>query len=367
MSKTCRKCSAELPPEALFCHLCGAKQEVTVRPHGVKKRGNGQGSVYKRSNGWEAAVTVYRNGVRSVRTKSGFATKKEALASLPALASSKVVRQEQTISELWNGYAAQLSKLSKSKQDAYAAAWRKLSAIHDVSVSVLTVADLQGVIDDKATSYYTAKDMKMLLSHLYKLACAQGDAQNNLAAHIVLPDLVESERKPFSPEEVRKIWAAFADGDTFAGYILLMIYTGMMPGELLKLEKRMINWNNCEIVGVGIKTKERKRKSVIVPELVLPVLESLCSSADGEKVVSVSRDTFYDQFHAAMRRIGCREDLTPYSCRHTTGTELAVSEANIPPSVIQRIMRHSKFSTTQRYIHPTTSDALAAVNSVFKS
>lgn len=57
MSKTCRKCSAELPPEALFCHLCGAKQEVTVRPHGVKKRGNGQGSAWKRGSTWSATVT----------------------------------------------------------------------------------------------------------------------------------------------------------------------------------------------------------------------------------------------------------------------------------------------------------------------
>ena len=32
------------------------------------------------------------------------------------------------------------------------------------------------------------------------------------------------------------IWSAYDSGDIFSGYILLMIYTGMMPGELLKLK-----------------------------------------------------------------------------------------------------------------------------------
>ena len=35
---------------------------------------------------------------------------------------------------------------------------------------------------------------------------------------------------------------------------------------------------------------------------------------------------------------------------------------NIATSVIQTVMRHAKFSTTQRYIHPDRSAALAAVN-----
>ena len=52
--------------------------------------------------------------------------------------------------------------------------------------------------------------------------------------------------------------------------------------------------------------------------------------------------------------------LPPYSCRHTTATALALG--NIAPSVIQEVMRHTKFATTQRYIHPDTTSALAAVN-----
>lgn len=50
---------------------------------GTKKRGNGQGSVYKLANGkWCAERTIGYDaaGLRKTKKKSGFHTKKEALA-----------------------------------------------------------------------------------------------------------------------------------------------------------------------------------------------------------------------------------------------------------------------------------------------
>ncbi len=54
----------------------------------VKKRGNGQGSAYRRFNGWEAQVIIgykipedsTKQPIPVKRRKSGFKTKKEALA-----------------------------------------------------------------------------------------------------------------------------------------------------------------------------------------------------------------------------------------------------------------------------------------------
>lgn len=43
---------------------------------------------------------------------------------------------------------------------------------------------------------------------------------------------------------------------------------------------------------------------------------------------------------------------------------LNVALGNIAPSVIQEVMRHTKFSTTQRYIHPDTKSAHDAVNTL---
>lgn len=141
-----------------------------------------------------------------------------------------------------------------------------------------------------------------------------------------------------------------------------MIYTGMMPGELAKFTSDMVNWDKGEILGCGLKTKKRKQTPIVFPAMLEPVLRHLIDSSEGAKyVVGMNRWTFYDEYHGALKKAGVR-DLPPYSCRHTTATALAVG--NIAPSVIQEVMRHTKFSTTQRYIHPDRQAALDTVNTL---
>ena len=144
-----------------------------------------------------------------------------------------------------------------------------------------------------------------------------------------------------------------------------MIYSGMMPGELFALKKDMINWEAHEIHGCGLKTKKRKETPIVFPALIEPVLRDLSeqSKSRANYVLCMNRDKFYVEFHEALKRLGI-PDRTPYSCRHTTATALALG--NIAPSVIQEVMRHTKFTTTERYIHPTNESAHAAVDSLGK-
>ena len=157
------------------------------------------------------------------------------------------------------------------------------------------------------------------------------------------------------------MWAAFSNGDTFVGYLLLMIYSGMMPGELLACQKQMIDFERCEIYGCGKKTKIRKNGVIVFADAVRPVLEELCTLYDGEKLYPRAEKYFYEDYHKAISRMGIR-DLPPYSCRHTTGTEAA--KQNLNAATIQKIMRHSKIATSQRYIHLGTDEAHSAINSI---
>lgn len=361
----CKKCRKEIPEESVFCLYCGAKQVQSTKRN-TKSRGNGQGSVYKMPNGkWRINVTVgYKikdgKALPVRRTKSGFKTKKEALEYLPILKNEKRKTQSFTLNYFWEGWSSSaMLKLSKNKQSHFKTAYNKMQNIIFTKMEDLTINDLQKVVDENAETYYPAKDIKTLLSHLYKRAVAQQVVNTNLAEFIELPPLNEKERTPFEERELQALWKDYIDGNKLTGYILLMIYSGMMPGELFQAEKHMIDWENGTIIGCGLKTKKRKETPIVLADCILPVLKDLCEYSESEKLLSMGRDNFYKEFHIILERCGCRQ-LTPYSCRHTTATALALK--NIVPSVIQQVMRHTKFSTTQRYIHVDTESMKKAVN-----
>lgn len=334
------------------------------------KRGNGSGTARKRGTTWTAIWTigtVLEDGkVRQVRrTKGGFRTKTEALAfaAQPTADSNGQAPSLYSYWETWKNN--ELPKLSKSKQTAYKIAKAKMEAIMFRPIDKLTIKELQAEVDIKATTYYTAKDCKTLLSHLYRMGMAEEWIHTNLADFINLPPLDEKELQPFSEIELHKLWDNYGKGEYFVGFILLMIYTGMMPGELFQLKKDMVNWDTYEIKGCGLKTKKRKETPIVFPEVIAPLLLDLCQQSQSRvgNVLCMNRDNFYTRYHDTLKLAGVR-DLPPYSCRHTTATALALG--NIAPSVIQEVMRHTKFSTTQRYIHPDMASAHYAINSLDK-
>lgn len=348
----------------VFCPFCGRAVNYTPKN---KKRGNGQGTAFKRGSAWVAQYTDYfylddiGNLKRKRKTKGGFKTKKEALAYLESQRESETKKMP-TLLELYEVWKEnELPKLSKDKQSAYKKARERIEPIIGRKIDSLTTSDLQEVINGNGKSYYTARDMKTLLSHLYNRACADQFVPTNLTKYIVLPQLNEKEPVPFSAEEVDKMWDAFADGDIFVGYLLLMIYSGMMPGELFACEKSMIDFDKCEIYGCGKKTKIRKNGVIVFADAVKPVLEELCTLYNEDKLFPKHETEFYDAYHEATKRLGIR-DLPPYSCRHTTGTEAARKQLTAP--IIQKIMRHAKITTTQKYIHLGSSEAHSGINSM---
>ena len=57
--------------------------------------------------------------------------------------------------------------------------------------------------------------------------------------------------------------------------MLLMIYTSMMPGELLSFKTDMIDYDRHEIYGCGKKTKKRKDTPIVFREIIEPILKEL--------------------------------------------------------------------------------------------
>lgn len=365
----CIKCKQEAP-DAPFCCWCGQNQSRPAKA--VRHRGNGEGTAIKRGKTWTAVGKGYsytvtdpggsKHLVRKRPTKGGFRTKSEALAAAAAMTAVRS-QTAPTLQELWEGWSQNdMQKLSTSKQTAYNIARGRLEPIIARTIDSLTIDDIQTVVAAQAKTYYPARDMKSLLSALYKRAMANQYVTVNLAQFLVLPDLEEKEAEAFTEAEVKKMWEAYASGNQFVGYLLLMIYSGMMPAELMACKVDMINWDTHEIFGCGKKTKKRKEVPIVFADFVAPVLEKMVENAGKSgKLLSMNKDNFYKKYHATLKEIGVR-DLDPYSCRHTTATDAV--KKNIAPSVIQQLMRHSKITTTQRYIHVGSAETHAAANAL---
>ena len=366
----CIKCGKTIPDGSAFCNHCGISQVPTNSSsrRTRRRRGNGEGTVYKRGNYWQIEVVMGYdgNGKPIRRTKSGFKTKKEALEYIPTLRNEKPGegRKARTLRYYYNSWEkSDMPKLSKSKQTAYRIAWGKLASVCDTPLNLLTIVRLRDTVADEAPTFYPARDIKTLLSKLYTLAIADQQASINMAEYITLPPLNESERTPWTDEELRTIWKAYDEEDVMASYLLLMIYTGMMPGELQKCTRGMVRMDESQIVGAGLKTDVRKQAPIVLADFILPVMERILTySAEGDDVhiLILDKTSFYDAYHIFTKKWEIR-DLPMYSCRHTTATALAVG-TDVAPSIIQKIMRHAKFTTTQRYIHPDATDALIGVN-----
>ena len=364
----CTRCAREIPDDARLCCYCG---RVYERKAPRRTRGNGEGSARPRGTGWQVRVIlgwVERPGKRPKpieKTKAGFRTKAEALAYAKTLkAQAEPPKIAPTLAHYWEIYShGELERLSDSKRTAYGIAWKRLKPIATMRVDRITVQHMRDTVSVCAT-YYPARDCKQLLKNLYKLAAADGWVNGSLPDYILLPERNERERQPFTIDEQRAIWASYEAGNADAALPLVMIYTGMMPGELQQLRPEMIDWKARRIVGAGLKTKVRRESPIWIPDGLVPVLRDLVDASTSESgyILPRNESAFYARYYAALERAGVRR-LEPYSCRHTTATALAIDNG-VAPQTIQRIMRWSTTRMLDRYAHPDDATAQATVSGI---
>lgn len=364
----CIKCEKEIPDGSLFCMHCGAKQ--TPKKKKTSKRANGTGTAYKKNGKyvarWVEGWYFDKNGKAQPKrtTKGGFASKTEALkyAQNHAVQRKDLYVRPKTIKDLWLEIEPRLfSKLSKDKITQYQLAYTRLNKIVNIPLEKITTSQIQNCVNEQNTTYYPARDMKTVLSHIYKEGIRQDIVTQNLSKNIELPPLNAKEADAFTYEEIKKLWDYYHTNNTFAGYILLMIYTGMMPQEIRDLTPEMIDLEARTIYGCGAKTEERKKRKIALAEDIIPVVKTLIDNAKSSDapIFGYAKQKFYDLYHETLKAAGIR-DIVPYSARHTTANELM--KGGIKLDDIKGVMRHKNMETTLKYFTDDLVDQHKAVN-----
>lgn len=330
---------------------------------------NGYGTVYKlsgkRRRPWVVRVTVgYKpndNGGLSpiVHYIGYYATQKEAYQARDEYNKRKDPGYIPTFIELADLFEEEhFPTIKEQTQRSYRAARGKCSTIAFKAVSDITYTDLQEVVNAAKAS--TQAILRVYLNLVFKEALRREYIDRNPAELLKVAKTEKSTiHYRFTSDEIRKLWTV---ADTPAGaFVLLMIYSGMMPEELRNVTKTMIDLKAQTITGAGAKTEKRKDTPIVFPEFICPVIESLVTEDD--RLFPYGKEQMYRLYRNCLERIGI-DYKPPYSCRHTTATALVEAEAS--PELIKEVMRHAKLETTQRYIHPSTGATIATIEKLRK-
>ena len=347
----CIKRKKEIPDDSPFCNWCGKKQQSP--PHAPKRRGNGEGTVFRKPCGtWRVEYVekyIVENGKkkRITRTKSGFKSKKEALDYLSKIRFTPKAETKK-ISELYEIVKVrELDELSKDKQSHYKTAYNRINEISNINISDLSLEDIQALVDSIDTGFYPKRDVKNLLNKIYEYALIEDYCKKNLAQYIKLPKSQKADKIIFNKDDIKKLWDSWDNGDEMSGYLLIMIYSGIRTGELRNILIQNIDIDKQVMYG-GIKTEKGKKRPIIILDEIKPIVEYFMKT-NGEKLCQLSEYKFYKVWNELKAKIGLRDELDPNCSRHTCATALA--EANIPPAIIMDILGHEKYDTSLNYTH----------------
>ena len=352
----CKKCKEQLQDSFAFCPYCGAKvkQENEKPRKGVKKRGNGQGTVFKQKGKWIAQVTIgWRPDGRRISLSKTFEKKTDAIQALPTLKleySPSTVKKTISFEDCFEKMMVTHRKgINDKTAESYYFVFKHFEPIYNIPIADIKTATLQECVDSGNSGSMRQK-MKAIASLTFKYAMANDVVEKNYAEFINVGRESREEVEPFNKAEIKTIFDSISSVP-YADIIAILILTGMRPGELFDLKQE--NYHGTYFIG-GIKTAAGKNRTIPIPTSIQPVVEKyanqnhefIFTSAEGKKMdLSHFRSRCY---YPALEQMGVRK-LNPYACRHTFATLMKAVDAPITDK--QKLMGHSSFSMTAYYTH----------------
>ena len=210
----------------------------------------------------------------------------------------------------------------------------------------------------------TLAKVRNLTSLLCQEAMGMGLLVTNYGKLVQLPRNDSAGALPFTSAELKKIWDKADKGDTTAAAVLILSYTGMLPGELLSLDisTHIHSHGQQRYFKTGSKTEAGKDRIIPLPEILSKYVNCLIGDRVSGPLVAATGGGFYRLdnwrprcFNKLMNELNL-SDHTPYSCRHTYAD--IQKRRNIVPEIMMVIMGHEDYATTVEHYHTTTDEGL---------
>lgn len=363
----------------------------------TKKRGNGEGTIFKREiNGKTFWVTEYtiamydeKTGKRKRKTIYG-KTRQEVKNKLEKIITelntdsyvdkSKVKFKDLTKEFIDNGY-----KLNQLSDSSYV---RKLNTYNQICTHYMADMEIQKISEDDLKDFliYITKYSNSVIGKIYGVVnnTFKRAVRKNIIKCNFLDDKMEfckpkSNRKDknvhgFTIDEQKKFINAIINDTSYKYHyqFLLSLYTGMRMGEINALDKDLdIDFDNKiihvrrtltkntedkTVMGSYTKTKNGIR-DIVMDEQVEFILKEYINkeyqpNTENLLFFNVKKNTYYTtgQINMVFKRfcehynIGKGYDVNQHMLRHTFATRCI--EAGMPANVLSKIMGHADIRTT---------------------
>jgi integrase len=223
-----------------------------------KKRGNGEGSITKRSDGrWMARYTVHT--AKGPKRKHIYGrTRQEVAEKLSKAVSDRVEgvvydNENMTVGEyldVWlNSLVRSSIRQSTYDRDAYLVKNHVRPALGRIKLKNISSAHVQSFYQDRLDAGLSASTVHKVHTILHKAlarAVAWQMVPRNVTDAVEPPRPAPREMRPLPPAEARKLLDA-AQGDRLEALYVLAVTTGMRQGELLALKWQDVDLENATV------------------------------------------------------------------------------------------------------------------------
>lgn len=213
---------------------------------------NGYGSISKlsgnRRNPWRARITVgwtiddkTQKSKQQYATIGYFPTRQSALQALAAYNSNPydIDAVKVTFSDVYEKWSyKKYEEISPSNVNGYKAAYKLCTALYNMKFADIKLSHLQGVVDTSGKAVPTKKKLKILLNQLFDYAIIHEiiPKDRNIVEYVNIGKEEKSTKHyRFTNDEINALWR-WSDNNEYVQVILMLIYSGVRPGELFNLK-----------------------------------------------------------------------------------------------------------------------------------
>jgi len=253
---------------------------------------------------------------------------------------------------------------SQSTKNGYNAAFKNSQMLHAMKFNDIKTAHLSAAILKCTKGHGSLRKMKILYNQLFEYAMTNDIVTKDYSQYVELGKNKEKAvRIPFSKNEIDALFMAAPD-IPYVDTVLIMIFSGVRPGELLNIKKKDIMINEGFFIVTDSKTEAGENRPLPINHKIKPFIESRLTS-DGEFLITyknkqVGYDYYYRSIFAPiMEQLGMQH--RPHDCRHTFATLLNNADANA--TSIKNMIGHSSFALTEKtYTHKDIVELKKAID-----